>query len=403
MDPTYFSFTNKTELSFSVKNDTQIYCFTNNQLVIIDMTSFKIVEFVNSPMFEGTRHVFRSFDKKSFFILKGAYIYQYHIETRVIDEIFNDMPSDVSWVHISNDGTMITFNIDDERTENITKIYQDGRFIKNIPRPLSLIFDDSNNMYQLNLYCDDIDEKDEDYIRGARSFVRVYSISKWNPYTDRCIEGEKIKMGDATNKKLHLSDDESQISVSSYNRIFTFETEELTLDYSSSELADFSNDYIVTINFDVNGIFVYDASDNTKISEFEIYPDDEKFNRPRGLPEYKLIGRLLIIVYNNLLFKNQPIRIYDIKKGYMGNFNATEPEEYIKKCYLSSDGRYIFTAYRNYITRFDLTQLSINDQKKAFLAGEDNPGNTIYNFTHNVLFDWHLMGEIFNFIPSLKN
>ena len=115
--------------------------------------------------------------------------------------------------------------------------------------------------------------------------------------------------------------------------------------------------------------------------------------------------KLNIFICDGLLYLSkhgQYIEVYNIKyRKYLGYSIIPDQNSEIH-CFNNKDLFRIDQCNGYYIIRhYNMTLLNINKQIKALLNGEDSINSPIYKFTHDVLYDYHLMKEITDFLPKL--
>ena len=92
------------------------------------------------------------------------------------------------------------------------------------------------------------------------------------------------------------------------------------------------------------------------------------------------------------------ISIYnELTHVYFGKFII---HSNICRIFTDRNNEYLFAETGDHFIRFGLSCVKIKEQKATFLIGSVGD-NSVSRFVYNQLYDWHLMSEIFSFLPKL--
>lgn len=373
MDLKHFSFTGNIYYLFPVNEGKQIYGFVKDYIVVIDSIKCKIIEYINISNFYHINNNMVKYaeDKKSFFISNPKCIYKFDIDTREVEEIFTvkNILEKSACEDISNDGRIVVshpfygspkFFFDEKLIEIGKDIYDIG------------VFDNEYNYY----YVETINKK---------HYIKYINLQTQNIKLSKCLKA----FDNDVYLYIQIDSKNSQIFVHNINICRAYDKTTLKFKFEIKKIKYISDKYIISI---FGCLITSYTLENEKISSFEIFD---------SLEEYRYIIQNDLIIAYPIIDPKLSIKIYDIKKGYLGRFESKYSKKYLDNCILSPDNRYLYTFNDSNILITDLISLKIIDQKLAFIRG-DLINSNVYSLTRNDLYDRNLLNEIFKYLPDPK-
>jgi hypothetical protein len=396
MDPVKITATCDYVEKFFVNDDTEICWVNRNIILIISINPFKLIKRISRSTLKNINDI-KYFKSDNSFILVTDSKDVIHFDPRTRQHnIMAKLPANSNNIVTSPDGKFIVYDFTDykgnyiscrrvricrgnkqissieitdkptqpyisERSHRIDKINNDG----------TAYYQNRCGIYLINLLTKEIiAQYGEDIPYG--SYLPTFSSDAMSIYI-YSLAYDDIMVLDATTLKIKnkktvvipfgvywtIIDGNYLIKVTK-NKIFLIDLIALEIKYEVqiSEISEWLQENVVSVNMQVCNNFL-----------FVISPDDET------------------IIYD--IVKDKFINRIKAERGYLLN-NLITP-----------DSRYLITQRNKTIMRLDLTQLQIDKQKRTLLAAENIPDNPVYRFTHDRLYDWHLMGEIFKFLPKI--
>jgi hypothetical protein len=392
MDPKHFLFDTYISHYFVSWDCTELYVFANNSIYVVSMNPFRIKERIQHKLLTYVYNVKYLEEDNTFLMNNEESIIKFDPDTKTVTELID--LDHIPWYRVSPDGKIIVVLVGKPSgprsgSKPVMEVYEELVHISTIK------FEDA---YGYNYEYAQVLVSNDGYIYlHTLKTVDCSVIAKVDAYSGETVDEYKKPNSNGNLILIKLTPDNKYLLCIGEVGYEIIDTKTMTL--------------INTMPYD-NNRYNQLSSDGTKI--FRITPNGTEIY---SVPELDLLAFIdTTITYNNkcgihrvtdcgdLLFISTDvdmIHIYDIKKSkFLGQFEITRSgwrSEFI----ITKNQRYLFMVVGEYLVRFDLVQLGCDDQKKALLAGEDIPDNPVYRFTHDRLYDWHLMGEIFKFLPKI--
>jgi len=392
MDPKHFLFDTYVSHYFVSWECTELYVFAINSIYVVSMNPFRIKERIQHKLLTYVYNVKYLEEDNTFLMNNEESIIKFDPDTKTVTELID--LDHIPWYRVSPDGKIIVVLVGKPSgprsgSKPVMEVYEELVHISTIK------FEEA---YGYNYEHSQVLVSNDGYIYlHTLKTVDCSVVAKIDAYSGETIDEYKESNSDRNFNMIKLTPNNKYIICISEVGYEIIDAETMT--------------HINTI-LGGNGSYVQLSADGTKI--FKSTPDGTEIY---SVPDLNLLAFMdTTYAYNGVLGINtisnsddllfisahgSLMNIYDTKKlkfiGQIKIYKAGWSSKFI----ITKNHRYLFMVVGEYLVRFDLIQLGCDDQKKALLTAENIPDNPVYRFTHDRLYDWHLMGEIFKFLPKI--
>lgn len=388
MDQLHFNFEGRIENTLVVNNE--IFCQVSDKLAIIDIETFKLIEFIEGPIFKKDYHLVLSDDKKTIFAYNIFRLFKFDIETYEIKFLANieefrslnntNFYGVVRGFNATNDNNIIIFRFGDCRNIIMHNLSPLRQTIQMVIFANSSFYINGNYVYYFeigpkNIPCGLVKL---DLVNN----IKLYAKPLDQKYVDKIA---KMEMEEII---ISYSSEASRIYAKKKKYLFVYDAETLELVHMKTGVSKVWDNYVVIHSKSV--LKIYDINDGSLIDQIRFIPKDDS-------NEYLIFGDILKVwcpdgseYFVNILTGTYKLQ-NDDRRIWVWSNNLT---------LITDDRKYIISKSDHKINRYNITHVGFDDQKKAFMFGEFKVGSVVYKFINNVLFDKNLVDEIFKFMPG---